>query len=150
MAVPGEQLLMMDIDASIKRFCVDWGTAQSSPLEYEDFDAHADENTVPEGDLIGTSGLSLSTSHPFVDVDVMIGVATEGDTNLFRLRELVARLFQRLQPMKTIDVLDFQTGEKKGLLIVQDGVRVLPVGGDSSRPVQFVMVGFKTNCFMAE
>lgn len=148
MAVPGEHLIMMDIDASIKRFCVDWGGAQTGPLIYEDFDAHADENTVPEGDLIGTSGLTLTTSHPFIDVDIMIGIATDGDTNLLRLRELVARLYQRLQPTKLIDILDFQTGVKKGSLIVQDGVRVLPVGGESSRPVQYVMVGFKTDCFM--
>lgn len=147
MAVPGEHLLMMDIDASLKRFCVEWGEAQNGPLTYEEFDAHADENTVPPGDLIGTSGMSLSTSHPFVDVDIMIGIAVEGDTNLLRLRELMARLFQRLQPTKRIDVLDFQTGIKKGFLIVQDGVRVLPVGGDQSRPIQYLMVGFKTDCF---
>lgn len=147
MPIPGEHLVMMDIDASIKRFCVDWGNAQISVLVYEDFDAHADESTIPPGDLIGTSGLALATSHPFIDVDIMIGVATEVDTNLLRLRELVARLFQRLQPLQRIDVLDYQTGEKKGNLIVQDGVRVLPVGGTSARPVQYVMVGFKTDCF---
>lgn len=147
MAVPGEHLVMMDIDASIKRFCVDWSEAQTSALSYEDFDAHADESTVPPGDLIGTSGLALTVSHPFIDVDIMIGISTESDTNLLRLRELVARLFQRLQPLQKIDVLDFQTGEKKGNLIVQDGVRVLPVGGDQARPVQYVMVGFKSDCF---
>ena len=147
MAVPGEHLIMMDIDASIKRFCVEWGAEQDGPLSYEEFDGHADENTVPSGDLIGTSGLSLTTSHPFIDIDIMIGIAVEGDTNLLRLRELVARLYQRLQPLKRIDILDFQTGVKKGLLIVQDGVRVLPVGGEQSRPVQYVMVGFKTDCF---
>ncbi len=147
MAVPGEHLLMMDLDASIKRFCVEWGQAQTPVLRYEDFDAHADENTVPEGDLIGTSGFSLTTSHPFVDLDVMIGITTTGDTNILRLKEQVARLFQRLQPTKKVPVLDFQTGVIKGRMIVSDGVRVLPVGGDSARPVQFIMVNFKTDCF---
>lgn len=140
-------LILMDIDASLKRFCVQFGMAIEPPLVYEDFDAHADENTVPQGDLIGTSGLSLTSSAPFVDVDVMIGITTTNDTNLLRLRELVAMLFQRLQPTKTIEVLDYKTGEKKGSLIVQDGVRVLPVGGNHSRPLQYVMVGFKTDCF---
>ncbi len=147
MATPGEHLILMDIDASIKRFCVDWGAAQSSPLTYEDFDAHADDTSVPNVELIGTSGLAVATIHGFVDVDIMIGISTITDTNLLRLREMIARLYQRLQPLRTIDVLDFQTGIKKGNLIVRDGVRVLPVGGEDSRVVQYVMIGFKTDCF---
>jgi hypothetical protein len=140
-------LIMMDIDASLKRFCVLFGQDQSPPVEFEDFDTHADDNSVPKIDLIGTSGLALSSSAPFVDVEVMIGVSTLNDTNLLRLRELVARLFQRLQPTKTLDVFDYKTGEKIGNMIVQDGVRVLPVGEGQSRPVQYVMVAFKTDCF---
>lgn len=140
-------LILMDVDASLKRFCVQFGASFTPSLAYEDFDAHADESTVPPGDLIGTSGLSLSTSAPFVDVEVMIGITTTNDTNILRLREMVATLFERLQPTKTIDVLDYKTGGKKGNMIVQDGVRVLPVGGNHSRPLQYVMVGFKTDCF---
>lgn len=140
-------LIMMDMDASLKRFCVLWGQAQTPPIAFEDLDTHADDNTVPKTDLIGTSGFSLSTNAPFVDVEVMIGVSTMNDTNLLRLRELVARLFQRLQPLQTIDVLDYKTGEKMGNMIVQDGVRVLPVGGSQSRPLQYLMVAFKTDCF---
>lgn len=141
------RLIMMDVDASIKRFCVDWGNEQEPPLMYEDFDAHADENSVPPVELIGTAGLSLGTDTPFVNVEVMIGISTLNDTNLLRLRELVAGLFQRLQPVNTVDVLDYQTGAKLGNLIVLDGVRVLPVGGNQARPVQYVMVSFKTDCF---
>lgn len=142
-----DHLVMMDIDASIKRFCVDFGNAQITQLQYEEFDAHADDSTVPPGDLIGTAGLTLKVDHPFIDVDIMIGISVEGDTNLLRLRQTVATLFQRLQPGKTIDVLDWETGDKKGNMIVQDGVTVLPVGSGGSRPVQFIMVGFKTDVF---
>lgn len=141
------ELILMDIDASIKRFCVDFGEASLPQLAYEEFDDHADESSVPKMDLIGTSALSAVTNHPFITINVMIGITTYSDTNILRLRELVAGLFQRLQPTNRIDLLDWKTGEKKGNLIVADGVRVLPVGGDDSRPIQYVAVEFKTDCF---
>lgn len=139
--------ILMDIDASIKRFCVDFGEALTPALQYEEFDDHADESSVPKTDLIGTSGLSMVVNHPFITTSIMIGITTYGDTNILRLRKMIAMLFQRLQPTKTVDLLDWQTGEKKGNLIVADGVRVLAVGGDDSRPIQYVAVEFKTDCF---
>lgn len=140
-------LIYLDIDASLKRFCVDFGEAITPNLNYEDFDSHADESTVQQGDLIGTSGLSITNNAPFLDVDVMIGISTDTDTNLLRLRKVVAMLFQRLQPLNTIDVLDYETGIKKGNLMVLEGIRILPVGGSQARPIQYVMVGFRTDCF---
>lgn len=144
---PNQHLIMMDLLFSLMRFCTDWAANEEGQMLYEDFDAHADDSSVPPGDLIGTSGFTLTVDHPFVSMDVMIGIATEGDTNIIRLRTMVARLFQRLQPTQKIDVIDYKTGVKKGFLIVQDGVRLLPVGSGSTRPIQYIMVGFQTDCF---
>lgn len=143
-----EHLVTMDIDASLKRFCVLFGQSQGA-VEYEDFDSHADDGSVPPGDLIGIAGVSITTDHPFVKVETMIGISTDGDTNLKRLKIMMARLYQRLMPLSKIEVLDYQTGEVKGFMIVQDGVTMLPVGGGESRPIQYVMVRFETSCFLS-
>lgn len=143
-----EHLVAMDIDASLKRFCVLFANALTeTTVTYEDFDSHADDSSVPPGDLIGVAGVSISISHPFVRVETMIGISTEGDTNLKRLKIYMARLFQKLSPLKTIPVLDYVTGDAKGFMIAQDGTTLLPVGGGESRPIQYVMVRFETTCF---
>lgn len=132
-------MLVRNLHASILRFCSDFCAEHN--MTVVNFDAHADESTMPKGDAMGFMGLSWEVDDHFLDVNVMFGVSTVDDTNLFRMVEKIAHLFEKLMPEETISVYDADSGEVVGNLVLKNGTRALPVGGSTSRPVQHIMVG---------
>lgn len=136
-------MLVRNIHASILRFCSDF--AEANNLTVVNFDAHADDDTaLPPGDLIGMAGLSWNVDDHFVEVNVMIGISTEEDTNLFRMINLLDPLFESLLPTKRINAYNADTGDKAGNFVVENGTRAMPVGGSAARPLQFIMIGLKS------
>lgn len=131
--------IVRTLHASIMRFCTDFGELHN--LAFVNFDAHADESTMPSQDVIGMMGLSWDVDDEFLEVNVMLGVGTLDDSNLFRLVDKIGELFELVLPSKRISAYDADSGEEIGHFVVRNGTRALPVAGSQSRPVQHIMVG---------
>ncbi len=135
---------LSNVQVSLMRFCTDFAAAHSG-FTFVNFDAHADETTVPDGDLIGPSGLSLQFSGKLVEIKVMIGLATFSDTNLFRLNNTMGEMLELLRPEQRLRVYDSETGVDVGWMLILDGTQLLPVGGSAGRPLQYVMIDLVTS-----
>lgn len=136
-------MLYRDIHASMLKFCTGFKVEMAAlalDLDVIYFDAHGDETTLPQKDLVGLSGLSMETNGGLIEVQAMIGIATLSDTNLFRLVKLIDQLFAKLMPDKLIKLYDADTGANKGVLKIMNGTRVMPVAGTDTRPVQYVFI----------
>lgn len=138
-------MLVKDLHASVLRFCADFATEHG--LGFVNFDAAADESQLPDQNCIGMSGLAWEVDEELLDVNVMIGICTKDDSNLFKMIELIAPLYERLLPTKKIRVYDADSGEAKGWFVVQNGTRALPVGGSTVRPIQHIMVGLSSTVY---
>lgn len=135
-------MLVRNLHASMLRFCSDFAAANG--LTAVNFDAHADESNLPIGDLVGISGLSWEVDDSMLSVQVMFGVSTKDDTNMFRLIEHFDKLFELVLPTKRISAYDADSGEEIGKFVSLNGTRALPVGGSTARPLQFVMVALES------
>lgn len=139
---------LSNIQASLMRFCNDFVDAQallSVTLEFVNFDAHADEATIPNGDLIGIAGLGLVFDDSLIDIQAMVGLSTEGDTNLFRLSNLMGQLLELLRPECLIRVYDSESGDDIGWMVIKNGTRLMPVGGATAKPLQYVIIELATS-----
>lgn len=132
-------MIIKDVHASLLRFCADFATKfPGTGVVF--FDAHADESELPSSDIVGLTGVTVSVENQLAEVKCMFGISTLDDTNLFRLTDMVAELFESLLPTKKIPVFDASTGIEKGWMIAQDGTTLLPVTGSAARPMQYVLV----------
>lgn len=131
--------LLSNVQSSLMRFCTDFIATQTD-LKFVNFDAHADDSTAPDGDLMGYAGLSIELDESVMQIEVLFGVATQTDTNLFRLNKAMGELLELLKPTKKLRLLDADTGDEVSWMIVQNGTVLLPVGGKGSRPLQYIKV----------
>lgn len=60
------------------------------------------------------------------------------DKNLFRQRDYIARIFERLRPESKITYYDATQATTKSVLIVTDGTMVAPMSKSEARPWQYV------------
>lgn len=139
-------MIVNDLYSSILRFCSNFAAANG--CEFVNFDAHADEGTLAPVDYIGISSFSCASHGGLQTVQVLIGIALLNDENLFKTINLIGQIYEQLQPGKRIRVFDADTGNPKGWLTVEDGTRLMPVGGSVSRPLQYIMVSMGTNCYV--
>ena len=137
-------MIFRDVQVSCLKFCNDFSLKHPG-MQAENFDAHADESILPMSDLVGLSSLSLVLDDKMAAISLMIGISTLVDTNLFRLSALVDELLQSLVPTNKIKLFDADTGIEKGWMVVQNGTRVLAVGGSSARPLQYVSLNLLTS-----
>ena len=107
-----------------------------------DWEAHANLNELPDADLIGPTALAISEEAPeLFRVSFAMGVSTyQTDTNLFRMRDYLGRIFERLRYNRKIDVYDANTAVKKGQLYITDGTTLTPMTRAEVRPFQYVQV----------
>lgn len=137
-------MLYRDIQASMLRFIADFAEAhgtEANPLTPVNMDAHADESTVPEGDLVCLAALAANVNDKVVGGTLLVGISTQDDTNLMRLSMLIDQLFDSVLPEKRISIYDADSGEVKGWTIVQNGTHVLAVMGED-RPLQYIGLSF--------
>lgn len=109
-------------------------------IEFIDWEAHANIAELPNVDLIGPASLAI-TEHTsnFITVNFSIGVSTfKTDKNLFRQRDYIARIFEKLRPESKVTYYDAQAGASKSVLIVTDGTMVAPMSKAEARPWQYV------------
>ena len=133
------------VQKSLVRFMGDFATANNFTLGVETLDGHADDSTLPDGDLIGYAGLSMEVDGQIHVVNVMIGIITYNDQNLTRLSNMISKLYDRLQPEEKIDMFKDDPNHVMGFLKVIDGTRVMPVSGNIARPLQYIQVNFVTS-----
>src|SRR5688500_4552416 len=130
--------LLKHVHVSLVRFCADFAD-QRPDMTAEDFETFADEGTFPQNDVVGISGVEIGVDEEMCDIQLLIGISTRDDTNLFRLRDYVSDLFDLLLPTEKIALYHHETGKQIGWMVVENGTRTMPVGG-ASRPLQFIMV----------
>ena len=131
--------LLSNIQVSVMRFCTDFIEAHPE-LTFVNFDAHADESTAPPGDLLGYSALALNIDERIVEVQVLFGISTQSDMNLFRLNKGMGELLELLMPTRRINLFDADSGDSVGWMVIQNGTRLFPIGGTSARPLQYIQI----------
>lgn len=129
--------------ASIVRFSQDTITqlvseGVSSSLQFIDWDAHAKIQELPPSDLLGPGGLALMDTHEEIVINFTIGVATHGDTQLFRQRTIVDRVHSLMRPQNQIVLYDLETSEPTGILVFTEGTSILPMSRSENHAVQFI------------
>lgn len=146
-----------DFHSSLLRFCSDFAdavvasadpvllTGATGNMRSFNFDAHAESEALPDEDLIGIANYSCKEAGKIFEIDVMFGVATNGDSNLFRLNAIINRLFPLLYAEKKIPVYNSRDGSPNGFMVAVDGTSVMPVAGFTTRPVKFIQVSFLTD-----
>ena len=126
--------------ASLVRFTNDFIAALPTTATFVDFDQHADIDTLPAGDIVGIRSMMVDTTDKVLSINVMFGVSTEDDKNLFRHRDTIDRLFTALQPTKRVEYVDAVSAEALGYLIIQGGTTVIPISRALIRPFQQISV----------
>lgn len=107
------------------------------------FDAFSELEELDQKDLIGPRYFSVDQVHSrLYQVSTMFVISTYNDPNLFRLENLMGRLFDELTVGNEIPLFNADTGNRAGSLIVQDGVSVGPVLNTKTRPLRGISVMF--------
>ena len=113
----------------------------SPDLNYRDLDGHAEDAIIENMDFLFTKDFSGELEDKFRYWTILIGVSTFEDLNLFRHRKIMNYLLNRFLPLTTIPLYDNETlKKKKGSLIVQDPVTVMPFSKYNTRAVQYFLV----------
>ncbi len=135
---------MSNLQSSILKFVKTFIDTQPG-FQFVNFDAHANDSEAPPGNLIGPIGFSFDVEEGFITVTIGFGVSTESDTNLMKLSNTMGQLVELVKPTKRLRIVDSESGQDLGWMIVTGKVRVSPVGGTQAKPVQYVMLTLTTS-----
>jgi hypothetical protein len=130
------------IEASLLRFIADFATEHGIGALY--LDGFTDEDQWPTGDFIGVGEINQDISE-FFEGQCAIAISTVGDTNLQRMRSLMAPLVQKLLPNSNIPIYHSETGLEIGKLFVMSGVRVGSPIVTKTQPIRPVTFQFTSN-----
>lgn len=106
---------------------------------YYSWDAHAENTTLPEHDLIGARGISYDEDGTLLSIALAIGVSTFQDENLFRLQQVIDAITETYPVGDGFPLLDATTSAELSWLLVKS-VAVAPVSPSVTRPLQFVLI----------
>jgi hypothetical protein len=135
-----------DVVQSLMKFCKDIAEeAQqdglSNTLRLHDWEAHAVEPELPEGDLIGPGAIGVEIgADKIVTVQFAVGISSEMDVSMFRLRKIISRVFSRLQPETRLKLYSHAAAEPRSWMVVTAPVHAEPVTRSEQRVYQFVSV----------
>ena len=107
------------------------------------FDAYAENEPLPEKDIIGIYRLEFELDSHFIKGSFLLGVSTINDPQLFRLRKVSSFVLDQVKPQKTISLVTEDGQPVVGNLVIMDGVAVLPVEGNT-RPAKFFGIHFNS------
>ena len=126
--------------SSIIVFCQQIIQALPTPVTFIDWEAHANIEELPDADLLGPTAVAITDGGPGEQsVSFAVGVCTyEGDRNLFRHREIMAAVFERMRPERKLTFYDASAGSEESVLVFLPGTTVSPMSRAKSRPWQFV------------
>lgn len=134
--------MFKNIEASLLRFCSQF--AGQEGISVLNMDAFTDEAQWPAEDFIGFGEFNLVVDE-FYNGECAFMVSTINDTNLFRMRDRTGQLLELLLPNSAIEVVDADTGEFIGSLLVKNGVTVGAPVRTKTQPIRPIMLGFTSN-----
>jgi hypothetical protein len=128
--------------ASLLKFCGDFIDEINVPgqdkFQVCYLDSYEDYESLPKGSLIGVAGYTIEIDEHLSRITAMIGLGTENDANEFRLTAAMGKLLTRLLPTKRIAVVDAETGESLGQLVIENGIRTMPSSGAMGRSMKYL------------
>jgi hypothetical protein len=110
------------------------------PIEFIDWEAHANIHELPDTDLIGPTALTITEVSPQI-MEISFAIAASSfasDKNLFRMRSYITEAYERLRVGKQIDIYNSDTAQKLGYLKLVDGTLLAPMSRAETRPWQYV------------
>lgn len=131
-------MIVNNVWGSIMKLCRD--DLRTGDWVLHDWESHAMTPELPEFDLIGPTALAVrEESAQMVVVNFAIAMSVYGDdANLFRHREMAARVYERLRPERQVDYYDAESATRIGFMISVGPTTLTPMGAASSRPFQYV------------
>lgn len=132
-----------NFQSSLLRFCSQFADDRNSfgcNLKVINFDAYGQIEDLPTGDLVGLSSYELTILEGFHEIEFMIGVSTQEDTNNFRLTEFIDLLLDKLEPEQLIQVVGATDGVPLGHMTLTEGTKAMAVSGSHLRPGVFIHV----------
>ncbi len=114
------------------------------PLEFIDWEAHANIHELPDTDLIGLTALTVTedSAHMFQGSFTLGASSFSSDKNLFRLRNYVGKAFSCMRSECKIPFYDAEACTMVGWLYIVDGTTIMPMTRADARPLQFIQAGF--------
>lgn len=138
--------------ASLFRLCNDFitkmvgdGVIPADSMQVFDWDAHADQDELPNKDLIGPIEYEIEVDEKLHYITTMIGISTINDTNMFRLHTLIDHMFDQLQPEMLVPYVDGATGNQMGSMKALNGTAVMPTAKTKTRPFKAVAVSLASD-----
>jgi hypothetical protein len=122
---------------STMRLVKDELDALGGTQQYYDWDAHAETFKLPDVDLVGLVGFSMTQEDKFHDLVCGIGIITQSDNGLYRLTSLVDHFYNRLAAGGRFAVYD-SNGDQCGIATCFDGTTVSPATQVDTRPAQTI------------
>lgn len=132
-----------DTHASILRFCSAFAAEMEIwgyTLQVENLDAFGEPKQWPEVDVIGPQEIHFRIDEHSLSVSFALVVSTVNDANHFRMSDILNHAFNKCLPGQTIDLLDANSGAKRGFLIFANGTEIAPPLSTETRSMQPVMV----------
>lgn len=130
--------LYKNIISSLLKFITDFQAANLPASTFFNWDAHAQADLMPEGDLIGPAGCGMAHEERGIHVVFSFGVSTSNDINLFRMVDVMSQLYGALKPQTTLPVYDTDTQEVVSWMVVRTPVSLMPATKAQIRSVQFI------------
>lgn len=126
----------------ITDFMEDIRLSEISPdIQFRDLDGHAEDAVLENVDFIFLKDFSGNLETHFQYWTFLIGVSTFEDQNMFRHRQIMNLLIDRLIPGTTIPLYDNKDLTKlKGSLVVKEDLTLNPFSKYNTRAVQFLLV----------
>lgn len=131
--------IVVGIQQEVAQFKLDY---PNTDIQFVDWETHANVNELPNADCIGPTSLTFTEVSPqMVEVNFAIGVSTHGDDhNLFRLRHMVAVLYEKYRVGTRHVYFDADTAAVISYMKSVDGTMVAPMSRADVRPFQYIQV----------
>lgn len=109
-------------------------------IQFIDWEAHANTPELPNSDLVGPTAVTFQEFEgEDIQVNFAMAVSTYGDDkNLFRHRDYVGLIFERLRPGRRFKYFDAHQSLQKSVFKITPGTLLAPMTQASLRPWQFV------------
>lgn len=104
------------------------------PIQYIDWDAHADLKELPDADMIGLSGFGISENEKIYEVVFGLMLCTYNDPNLFRVTDFADTFFKAMMAEQRFRIYDPITGAAANWAVFENGTAVSPVARVEVRP----------------
>lgn len=140
--------LLENSEASVVKLMVDLAQTMknegiSANVQYIELDARVElkDNEIPPTDIIGVTQFSISEPQAQLwGIHFIVGLSTQDDENLFRLRKMANFVFNRFPCGAQMVYYDAETAAEKSWIQVIPGTTQLPTHRVETRPFRFIQV----------